>query len=95
MSEELTSTERAESSEQQNEIFLRRKKLEDLKAAGRDPFTIVKYDRDSLAAQIKADFASYENKEVSVAGRIMSRRIMGKASFATIADNSGTKMSYV
>ncbi|MBQ6043016.1 MAG: lysine--tRNA ligase [Clostridia bacterium] len=95
MSEELTSTERAESSEQQNEIFLRRKKLEDLKAAGRDPFTIVKYDRDSLAAQIKADFASYENKEVSVAGRIMSRRIMGKASFATIADNSGTIQSYI
>ncbi|MBP5658237.1 MAG: lysine--tRNA ligase [Clostridia bacterium] len=95
MSEELTSAERAETPEQQNELFLRRKKLEDLKAAGRDPFTIVKYDRDSLAAQIKADFASYENKEVSVAGRIMSRRIMGKASFATIADNSGTIQSYI
>jgi lysyl-tRNA synthetase class 2 len=95
MSEELTSAERAETPEQQNEIFLRRKKLEDLKAAGRDPFTIVKYDRDSPAAQIKADLASYENKEVSVAGRIMSRRIMGKASFATIADNSGTIQSYI
>lgn len=95
MSEELNNAEQSGEAEQLNEIALRRKKLEDLKAAGNDPFTIVKYDRDSVSAQIKENYEQYENKDVSVAGRIMSRRIMGKASFVTIADNTGTIQSYI
>ena len=95
MSEELNNAEQSGEAEQLNETALRRKKLEDLKAAGNDPFTIVKYDRDSVSAQIKENYEQYENKDVSVAGRIMSRRIMGKASFVTIADNTGTIQSYI
>ena len=95
MSEELNNAELQNASEQLNEIALRRKKLDDLKAAGNDPFTVVKYDRDTVSSQIKANYAEYENKTVSIAGRIMTRRIMGKASFATIADNGGTIQSYI
>lgn len=78
-----------------SELFLRRKKLDDMKAAGNDPFTIVKYDKDTDAADITANFDEYENKTVSVAGRMMSRRIMGKASFAHLRDGSGDIQFYI
>ncbi|MEG2004328.1 MAG: lysine--tRNA ligase, partial [Clostridia bacterium] len=55
-------------------LLLRRKKLEDLKSIGKNPYEIVKYDRDTEILAIKSDFETYENKDVSIAGRIMSRR---------------------
>ena len=55
----------------------------------------MKYDRDSSSAQILANFDEYEDKEVSVAGRLMSKRIMGKASFCHIQDRDGQIQSYV
>ena len=69
-----------------SELAVRREKLATLKENGNDPFTITKYDVDAFSADIKADYPSYEGKTVRLAGRMMSRRIMGKASFANLAD---------
>ncbi|MBE6582754.1 MAG: lysine--tRNA ligase [Ruminococcaceae bacterium] len=76
-------------------LKVRREKLADLQAQGKDPFVITKYDQTHHAAEIKADFDAYEGKEVSVAGRMMSKRIMGKASFCNLQDLSGNIQSYV
>ncbi len=79
-----------------NEILeLRRKKLEGLKKKGKDPFTIDKYDRTDFTQSIKDDYANYEGKQVSVAGRIMTKREHGKASFADIQDRLGRIQLYV
>lgn len=74
---------------------IRREKLEELKNAGKDPFAITKYDRTETAGQIKANYDKYEEKDVSVAGRIIAKRIMGKASFCTIQDSDEKIQSYV
>ncbi len=76
-------------------LQIRRDKLAALKEAGKDPFEIVKYDVTANSAEIFANFEAMEGKEVSVAGRMMSRRIMGKASFAHIADAAGKIQAYV
>ncbi|MBQ8380634.1 MAG: lysine--tRNA ligase [Clostridia bacterium] len=76
-------------------LKVRREKLADLLAQGKDPFVITKYDQTHHAVEIKADFDAYEGKEVSVAGRMMSKRIMGKASFCNLQDLSGNIQSYV
>ena len=76
-------------------LQVRRDKLSAMKENGNDPFVKTKYDVDAHSMQIKADFSGYENKEVSVAGRIMARRIMGKASFVTIRDGEGDIQLYV
>ncbi|MBO5023076.1 MAG: lysine--tRNA ligase [Clostridia bacterium] len=76
-------------------LQIRRDKLSALKEAGKDPFEIVKYDVTANSAEIFANFEEMEGKEVSVAGRMMSRRIMGKASFAHIADATGKIQAYV
>jgi len=76
-------------------LQIRRDKLTALKEAGKDPFEIVKYDVTANSAEIFANFEAMEGKEVSVAGRMMSRRIMGKASFAHIADATGKIQAYV
>ena len=78
-----------------NELAVRREKLKNLVDAGKNPFEITKYDVDAVSAEIKADYESYENKEVSLAGRIMSRRVMGKASFAGLEDGEGRIQLYV
>ncbi|MBQ7718767.1 MAG: lysine--tRNA ligase [Clostridia bacterium] len=79
-----------------NEILkIRRDKLKDLQESGRDPFQIMKYDRDATSAGILENYEEYEDKEVSVAGRLMSKRIMGKASFCHIQDREGQIQSYV
>ena len=78
-----------------SELAVRREKLATLKATGNDPFTITKYDVDAFSADIKADYPSYEGKTVRLAGRMMSRRIMGKASFANLADKQGNIQLYV
>lgn len=88
--------------EEQNEelelnrlMQVRKDKLKELQEAGKDPFEITKYDRTEFSKQIKDNYAEFEQKDVSVAGRIMAKRIMGKASFCTIQDSTGTIQSYV
>ena len=78
-----------------DQIRIRRQKLAEMKEAGKDPFEITKYEVTAYAADIKANFEALENQTVSVAGRIMSRRDMGKASFVHIMDSTGTIQSYV
>ncbi len=74
---------------------IRREKLARLQEAGNDPFHIVKFDTDAHSAVIHNDFENYEGKTVSIAGRMMTRRIMGKASFIDIADAKGRIQVYV
>ncbi len=76
-------------------LQVRRDKLSTMKESGNDPFVKTKYDVDAHSLQIKGDFEGYEGKSVSVAGRIMARRIMGKASFVTIRDGEGDIQLYV
>ncbi len=74
---------------------VRREKLAELQASGKDPFQIMKYDQDSHSQSIKDNFEEMEGKKVSIAGRMMSKRVMGKASFCHIQDLEGTIQSYV
>lgn len=79
-----------------NELLkIRRDKLSDLQDRGKDPFKIVKYDVTNHSKEIKDNFTDMEGKEVSVAGRLMSKRVMGKASFCDIQDRDGRIQSYV
>ena len=80
-----------------NELLkVRRNKLADLVERGKDPFVITKYNVTAHSDEIKNNADKYaEDEEVSIAGRIMSKRIMGKASFCHIADKEGTIQSYV
>ena len=76
-------------------LQVRREKLTELQSQGKNPYEITKYDRTHFAKVIKDNYDQYESKDVSVAGRIMAKRIMGKASFCTIQDSTGTIQSYV
>ena len=67
-------------------LQIRRDKLKELQDSGNDPFKIVKYDKAHSATQIKADFESFEGQAVSIAGRLMSKRGMGKVMFCDLAD---------
>ncbi|MGI6585570.1 MAG: lysine--tRNA ligase [Lutisporaceae bacterium] len=79
-----------------NEILrIRREKLEQLKKMGRNPFEILKYDQTHHSKDIKDNFEDMEGKDVSIAGRIMSFRDMGKASFCDIQDRYGRIQSYI
>ncbi len=79
-----------------NEILrVRREKLSALKQAGKNPYEIVKYDRTAYSQIIKDNYEEYENQTVGIAGRLISKRIMGKASFAVILDGKGTIQSYL
>jgi lysyl-tRNA synthetase class 2 len=79
-----------------NEILkVRRTKLQELQQNGKDPFRIIKYDVTSNAAQILENFEGMEGKQVSVAGRLMSKRGMGKASFCDLQDRDGKIQLYV
>ncbi len=74
---------------------IRREKLAKLVAEGKNPYEQVKYPVDVDSVTVKANFEAYEGKTVTMAGRMMSRRIMGKASFSHIADRSGNIQIYV
>ena len=74
---------------------IRQEKLKALQAEGKDPFVITKYDQSHHSADVKANFEELEGKTVSVAGRMMSKRVMGKASFCNIQDLKGNIQSYV
>ena len=73
---------------------VRREKLAELVAEGKNPFEIVTYDQTQHSQEIKDNYAAFEGKEVSVAGRLMSKRVMGKASFGHIQDLQGTIQIY-
>lgn len=79
-----------------NELLkVKRTKLTELKENAKDPFQIMKYDVTHHSADINADFNNLEGKTVSIAGRIMSKRVMGKASFCNIQDVKGSIQTYV
>ena len=77
------------------QIKNRMDKLTGLQQEGKDPFEITSFDVSHHTDEIKNDFDSFEGKEVSVAGRMMSRRVMGKASFANVSDRNGNIQLYV
>ncbi|MBR1813756.1 MAG: lysine--tRNA ligase, partial [Lachnospiraceae bacterium] len=76
-------------------LKVRREKLAELQSSGKDPFTIVKYDVTHHSQDIKDGFETLEGSEVSIAGRMMSKRVMGKASFCHIQDLKGSIQAYV
>ncbi|MBE5816509.1 MAG: lysine--tRNA ligase [Clostridiales bacterium] len=76
-------------------LQVRRDKLAALQQAGNDPFVKTKYDVDAYSAQIKGDYASWEGKVVSLGGRIITKRVMGKASFVNLRDGEGDIQLYV
>jgi len=78
-----------------SEIENRRAKLANLVESGKNPFEIMKYDVTAYSADIKANFEEFDGKTVSLAGRIMSRRDMGKANFIDIADSKGRIQCYI
>ncbi|WMI81105.1 lysine--tRNA ligase [Anaerotignum sp. MB30-C6] len=86
---ELTQQELSE------QILIRRDKLAQLQAEGKNPFEIVKFDMTHHSDEIKDGFDELDGKDVAIAGRLMSKRIMGKASFCNIQDRNGNMQSYV
>ena len=76
-------------------MLVRREKLEKLKKEGKNPFEITKFNRTHTSKDIKDNYEELEGKDVTVAGRIMAKRIMGKASFCHIQDSNGKIQSYV
>ena len=94
-----------ENQEELHELLkIRRDKLDELKNAGKDPYAITKFDVSTDSESIKKDFAALEAEKgdeigegftVTIAGRVMSRRIMGKASFIDVQDGAGRIQSYV
>ncbi|MEG0565220.1 MAG: lysine--tRNA ligase [Hungatella sp.] len=76
-------------------LKVRREKLTELQEAGRDPFQITRYDVTAHSSDVKEQYATWEGQEVSIAGRMMSKRVMGKASFCNIQDLKGNIQSYV
>lgn len=79
-----------------NEILqIRREKLKKLQDEGRDPFKVSKYERTAFSDDIKREYDEYEGKEVKIAGRIMAKRTMGKATFLDILDRDGRIQAYV
>ncbi|MBR4059199.1 MAG: lysine--tRNA ligase [Lachnospiraceae bacterium] len=76
-------------------LKVRREKLAALQEAGKDPFQITKYDVTNHSAELKEEFDQYEGKVVRIAGRMMSKRVMGKASFCNVQDLKGNIQSYV
>ena len=74
---------------------IRRDKLKELQEAGKDPFEVTKFNRTNTAGEVKANYEKFEQKDVTVAGRIIAKRIMGKASFCTIQDCDEKIQSYV
>ena len=92
----------AQNNNQQNQeqdlnqiLKARREKLANLQAAGKDPFVVTKYEQTHHSQEIKDNFEALEGQTVSIAGRIMLKRVMGKASFCNVQDLKGNIQSYV
>ena len=77
------------------QIEIRKEKLATLKEAGKDPFITTKFDVTNHSVDIRNDFENFENKQVTIAGRMMFKRIMGKASFCNLSDRYGSMQCYV
>ena len=96
MSEEVRNNQPANAEPNLNELLkIRREKLAELQSADKDPFKITKYDVTHHSIEVKDNFETLEGKVVSIAGRMMSKRIMGKASFCNVQDLQGTIQAYV
>ncbi len=95
MSEEMNLPRQEAAQDENEQVRIRKEKLAALQEAGKDPFTIVKYDVTHHSQEIKDRFEELEGKTVCVAGRMMSKRVMGKASFCHVQDLQGTIQSYV
>ena len=77
------------------QVEIRKEKLATLKEAGKDPFITTKFDITNHSVDIRNDFENFENKQVTIAGRMMFKRIMGKASFCNLSDRYGSMQCYV
>lgn len=96
MTEEIRNNTNEQPQQNLNELLrIRREKLAELQAQGNDPFVITKYDQTHHTADIKENFDTLEGADVSIAGRLMSKRVMGKASFCNVQDLKGNIQSYV
>ena len=95
MSEEIKNQDGPQGAELNQLLQIRRDKLADLQQNGKDPFQITKYDVTHHSADVKENFDALEGKKVSIAGRMMSKRVMGKASFCTVQDLKGYIQAYV
>ena len=95
MSEEMNLPRQEAAQDENEQVRIRKEKLAALQEAGKDPFTIVKYDVTHHSQEIKDRFEELEGKTVCVAGRMMSKLVMGKASFCHVQDLQGTIQSYV
>ena len=95
MSEQNTQDVQNTQQELSELLQIRRDKLKSLQESGNDPYKITTSDRDTLAKDITDNFEEMENKDVCIAGRIMSWRDMGKASFIDVFDRSGRMQVYV
>ena len=94
--EDITNNQPVQTEENISEVIqIRRDKLAAMKESGNDPYVNVKYDVTAYSVDITGDFDKYDGKTVSIAGRMMSRRIMGKASFMHIQDGEGLIQVYV
>ena len=95
MDNNTNNTEITEEVSLNDQMLVRREKLDALRAAGADPYEITKYDVTAHTEEIRNNFEELEGKEVSVAGRLMSRRDMGKANFIDLHDVQGKIQIYV
>lgn len=94
--EKINNTPAAESEQELSEILqIRRDKLKALQSEGRDPFEVTKFERSAYSNDIKENYDAMENQTVSVAGRMMSKRGMGKAIFCHIQDEKGQIQLYI
>ena len=100
MAEEKTNVQTQAPLDESEQYQIRKGKLAALREAGNDPYTITKFDQDSFSAQIKEDFAELQpeqnsGKTAAVAGRLIAKRVMGKASFAELQDSKGRIQVYI
>ena len=96
MAENTNNTNQNNEMEDINKLVeVRLAKLKELQEMDKDPYKITKYNRTHTSKDIRDNYESLENQTVSVAGRIMAKRIMGKASFCHIQDSTGKLQSYV
>ncbi|MDO5416692.1 MAG: lysine--tRNA ligase, partial [Lachnospiraceae bacterium] len=95
MAGENQNQKKAQTEDLNHVLQARRDKLSELQAAGRDPFQITKYDVTAHSMDVKNRYEEFEGKEVSIAGRMMFKRVMGKASFCNVQDKEGSIQVYV
>ena len=95
MADEVKNTQNVQEQDLNQLLKVRREKLAGLQEAGKDPFRITKYDVTHHSVEIKEKFEELQGKTVSIAGRLMSKRVMGKASFCNVQDKPGNIQVYV